>query len=75
MKYQINIKGMHCQGCSNLIKLTLEDAGFTDVSVDKATDKGSFRIDSQADQKQVEVELNKAFTGLSGYTYENLQEI
>ncbi len=25
MKYQIEITGMHCTGCSNLIKMTLED--------------------------------------------------
>ena len=31
MKYQIEITGMHCTGCSNLIKMTLEDEELANV--------------------------------------------
>jgi copper chaperone CopZ len=73
MKYRIKINGMHCQGCSNLIKMTLEDEGLKEVHVDIATGTGSFETPVK-DQTQVTAELNEAFAGLSGYTYENLTE-
>jgi copper chaperone CopZ len=42
MKYQIEIKGMHCTGCSSLIKMTLEDEGLTNVNVDIKTNTATF---------------------------------
>jgi copper chaperone CopZ len=73
MKYRIKINGMHCRGCSNLIKMTLEDEGLKEVQVDIATGTGSFETPAK-DPKQAEAKLNEAFAALSGYTYENLTE-
>ena len=42
MRYQIKIKGMHCTGCSSLIKMSLEEAGLTNANVDIKTNSATF---------------------------------
>lgn len=72
MKYKIEIKGMHCSGCQNLIAMSLEDAGFSDVQVDQEKNIGDFSSDKS--ESEVKETLDKAFAELaaSNYSYTNL---
>jgi copper chaperone CopZ len=74
MKYKIEIKGMHCSGCSNLIKMTLEEEGLANVNVDVSTGSATFESNLNEKSKVKEI-LDKVFTDLSGYTYGNIQII
>jgi copper chaperone CopZ len=71
MKYQIEIAGMHCMGCSSLIKMTLEDEGMTDVNVDLKTNIATFSS-SLEDKVKVKEILDKVFADLQGYSYKNI---
>ena len=72
MKYQIEITGMHCTGCSNLIKMTLEDEGLTNANVDIKTNSATFESSLNETSKVKEI-LDKVFADLSGYSYANIQ--
>ena len=74
MKYQIEITGMHCMGCSNLIKMSLEEEGFSDSDVDIKTNLASFES-SLRDKEEVKEVLDRIFSGLSGYFYKNIKVI
>lgn len=74
MKYQIDITGMHCKGCSALIKMSLEDEGLKDIDIDIKTNKGVFES-SLSDMSEVEEILKKVFTDLPGYSYKNIKII
>jgi copper chaperone CopZ len=74
MKYQIAITGMHCTGCSNLIKMTLEDAELANVNVDVNTNSATFESSLNERSKVREV-LDKVFADLPGYSYENIQTV
>jgi len=72
IKYQIEITGMHCTGCSNLIKMTLEDEGLVEVNVDVKTKSATFNTSFNETSKVKEV-LDKVFADLPGYSYGNIQ--
>ena len=72
MKYQIEITGMHCTGCSNLIKMTLEDEGLANANVDIKTNSATFES-SLNETSKVGVVLDKVFVDLSGYSYANIR--
>jgi copper chaperone CopZ len=72
MKYQIEITGMHCTGCSNLIKMTLEDEGLAKADVDLKTNSATFES-SLIEISKVKEILDKVFTDLPGYSYANIQ--
>ena len=74
MKYQIEIKGMHCTGCSTLIQMSLEDEGFKNTVVDIKTNIAVFES-SLSDVTKVEEILNKVFAGLPDYSYKNIKTI
>jgi len=74
MKYQIDITGMHCKGCSALVKMSLEDEGFKDIDVDIKTNTGIFKS-SLSDISKVEEILNRVFTSLPSYSYKNIKII
>jgi len=74
MKYKIEIKGMHCTGCSNLIKMTLEDEGLANANVDVNTSSATFES-SLNEISEVKEVLDKVFTDLHGYSYANIQII
>jgi len=40
MKIKFKIQGIHCMGCVNLIKLTMEEHGFTDIEIDQLSGIG-----------------------------------
>ena len=72
MKYQIEITGMHCTGCSGLIKMSLEDEGLTNPIVDVKTNLATFES-SFNEVSKMKVALDKVFADLSGYSYANIQ--
>ena len=72
MKYQIEITGMHCTGCSSLIKMTLEDEGLANINVDIKTSRVTFESSLNETSKVKEV-LDKVFTDLPGYSFANIQ--
>lgn len=73
MKYTINIQGMHCSGCKNLIKISLEDLNYTNVKVDLENNSGEFS--SEKNLQIVENELTDIFKkDLHDYSYSNLNQ-
>jgi copper chaperone CopZ len=72
MKYHIEITGMHCTGCSNLIKMTLEDEELANANVDINTSSATFESSLNGASK-VKTVLDKVFTDLPGYSYKNIQ--
>ena len=74
MKYQVEITGMHCTGCSSLIKMSLEDEGISssivDIKTNLATFEGSF-----SEVSKVKEVLDKVFADLPGYSFTNIQII
>jgi len=74
MKYQIDITGMHCMGCSALIKMSLEDEGFKKIDIDLKTNTGIFES-SLSDVSKVEEILNRVFASLPSYSYKNIKII
>ncbi|HEY5500745.1 MAG TPA: heavy metal-associated domain-containing protein [Candidatus Humimicrobiaceae bacterium] len=74
MKYQIEITGMHCTGCSSLIKMSLEDEGLSNSNVDIKTNLATFESSFNEASKAKEV-LDKVFADLPGYSYTNIQII
>lgn len=74
MKYQIEITGMHCTGCSNLIKMTLEDEGLSNSDVNIETNLATFESSFSEISKVREV-LDKVFADLPDYSYKNIKTI
>jgi copper chaperone CopZ len=70
MKYQIDISGMHCSGCKNLISMSLEDIGFEDVLVD--SEKNIAQFISSKNIEDVEHDLHEVFKELTDYKYSNI---
>jgi len=70
MKYQIEIKGMHCRGCLNLIKISLEELPQTDAV---AVQEGKAEFASDLEPVNVKERLDQIFTELPGYSYSNLK--
>lgn len=73
-KYQFKVPEIHCSGCVNLIKLTLED-DFKNVEVDENSKEVIF--ESEGNFEKVTEKLRELFDGLkdAGYTWEELQKI
>ena len=69
----MNIKGMHCKGCSSLIKMSLEDAGLQDINIDLDSKTGTF---SGSDvETETQATVARTFTGLPGYGYQDLKAV
>ena len=69
MKIKFKIQGIHYAGCVNLIKLTMEEHGFTDVDIDQLSGRGQ----AQALQKNLDEakkDLESAISELGGYSIE-----
>ena len=72
-KYKFKIEGMHCSGCKNLIQMTLEEQGLTNVQINLDLSEGSF--DSEESKINLESLLNNSFKELKKYSYSQLTEI
>jgi len=78
MQYQINITGMHCTGCKNLIQMFLEDERigdkgiFSDIKVDNI--QGNAEFNSSLNTVEIEKILGQIFNKveLQKYSYSNL---
>lgn len=73
MKYQIEVKGMHCQGCKNLITMSLEEEELKVVSLDFKT--GVTIFESEIKQSEIEEILVNIFSQFDNYSYTNLIQI
>ena len=58
-KYEIIIEGMHCNACSNLISMELEDAYLQDVNVIFEKKKANFT--SEKDLKDIKEIIKTLF--------------
>lgn len=75
-KYAIDIQGIHCNRCVNLIKMTLEEQGLTNVVVDQEKNTAEFTSKMvDADNQTIKDLLDKAFAELQTYSYLNLHII
>jgi len=70
MNYKIDIIGMHCSGCENLIKMSLEEAGFKDIEVFMNTNSAAFSTNQ--DLSLIKESLDKIFSAFEEYKYSNL---
>lgn len=70
MIYKIDIEGMHCSGCENLIKMSLEEANFGDIEV--YMKEKSAKFSSEQDLSAVKDTLNSVFSSFNEYKYSNL---
>jgi|GEM_PF-1670354 copper chaperone CopZ len=66
MDIKFKIRGMHCKGCANLIMLTMEDHGFSNIKIDAESGAGSVATDL-TDISQAEKTLVEAFKELPDY--------
>jgi copper chaperone CopZ len=73
MTYQITVPRIHCSGCVNLIKMSLEEV-FEKVNVDEATKVAEFESEKELDE--VKTDLDKVFVELkeSGYEYADFKK-
>lgn len=80
MKYQIDLHGIHCHGCINLVRMTLEDLELKNVNLfdlDLVKQFGHAEFNSELEEKTLTDKLNSAFAELKehGYSYNNLISI
>ena len=69
----MEVKGMHCQGCSNLIKMSLEDADITNVVINPQSGRAAF--ESEQPQSKLENSLHKVFSNLSSYEFSHVKQL
>lgn len=75
MNYQIDLIGIHCEGCTKLIKLSMEEADFKVSTVDLKNRNLKFRPNSEKSQTAIQEDLNTVFSDLPGYGFSNLTTI
>lgn len=73
MKYKIDISGMHCSGCKNLISMSLGDAGLENVIVD--SENGTAEFSSKKSNQEIIVILEEISTELKEYKFSNLTSL
>lgn len=72
MQYSIFIPQIHCSGCVNLIKMSLEEK-FTNVSVDEVAKVAIFESkDNELETKSILDQLFEDQLSPAGYQYSNL---
>jgi copper chaperone CopZ len=73
-KYQIQIKGMHCSGCKNLLQMLLEEREFQKVEVNQETNIGVF--ETELPENEIKKLLDEAFAEAGEkYSYTQLTVI
>jgi copper chaperone CopZ len=73
MKYQIQVKGMHCHGCKNLITMSLEELGYKEVSLNYENGQATFAATEPIEK--IENDLDKMFSQFESYSYTNLTKV
>jgi copper chaperone CopZ len=68
MKIKFKIQGIHCMGCVNLIKLTMEEHGFTDVDIDQISGSGQAQS-VRNNLGEAAKDLESAFSELGDYSF------
>jgi len=74
MKIEFKIQGMHCMGCVNLIKLTLEEYGFTDVEIERAEATGVVQTDKHTFD-EAKKDINAAFAEMEKYSVNDINQL
>jgi len=79
MIYKATIPQIHCSGCVNSIKLTLEDK-FTNIQGDQDNKTITFESsenleDVKRDVKELLDQLNKEMNSDHGYLFTNIEEV
>lgn len=74
MKIEFKIQGIHCMGCVNLIKLTLEEYGFKDVEIDRAGATGVVQTDEHTFD-EAKKDINSAFAEMEEYSVNDIKQI
>lgn len=72
MKYSIDIQGMHCNGCTTLVEMSLKEEKLKAVRVDLATGSATFESDEKA--PEVQARIDRVASELGDYTFSSLQE-
>ena len=74
MKIRFKIQGIHCDGCVNLIGLTLEDYGFKNIEIDKVTNTGTAQTDKPILDEAIS-DVKKAFVEMPKYTVSDIEKV
>ena len=61
---------MHCNGCKNLITMSLEDVGFTDIKIN--VQEGLCEFVSEFDAAETHHKANQAFSELPDYNLDQM---
>ncbi len=72
MKYTVDIQGMHCSGCSNLVAMSLKEQNLKAVRVDLATHSAAFESDETT--PQVQARIDSVAAELGDYTFAAVRE-
>jgi copper chaperone CopZ len=67
MKIKFKIQGIHCKGCVNIIKLTMEEHGFTDIDIDQISGIGQAQS-VKNNLGEAKKDLESAFAELGDYS-------
>ncbi|MBN1299518.1 MAG: hypothetical protein JW997_07520 [Actinobacteria bacterium] len=73
MKIKFKITGMHCQGCANLIKLNMEEYGFTDINTDIASGNTT-AVTERKNIGDAKSDLESAFAEMPDYTFSDIDK-
>jgi copper chaperone CopZ len=73
MKTQFKVSGIHCQGCISLIKLVLEENGFTDINLDVKTGLGS-AVSDVTGAGEAKSKITDAFKEIPDYKVSGIEE-
>lgn len=73
MKYEVDVQGMHCNGCRGLVAASLEDETFAAVQVD--LEKALAAFQSQEALPAVKARIDRIAAELSDYRFSGLREV
>ena len=68
MNYRINLSGVNCDGCKNLVKMMLEENGFVNVEVNEK----NATFDVERENLDVKSILDEEFPKLPHHQYSDL---
>lgn len=71
MTYTMEIEGMHCGSCSKMIKMEMEDRGFTSIQIDMLGKTARFESSEAPDSAQQAVKIMEQELGK--YRFINLK--
>lgn len=73
MIYQMEVEGMHCPSCKNLIVMDLEDRGLEGIKIDMMGNRAQFSTDLPLEE--VDKLVAQSQKDLGKYRFFNLQTV